>query len=110
VLGDAGYRVLVASDGHEALQIAADHRIDLLLTDVVMPRISGPELAERLGLPVLYMSGYTGDLIEQHELLKPGMAYIQKPFTAGDLRRKVRATLDERDEPRATRPRIALVG
>ena len=56
------------------------------------------------------MSGYTGDLIEQHELLKPGMAYIQKPFTAGDLKRKVRATLDEgRDEPRATRPRIALV-
>jgi len=111
VLGDAGYRVLVASDGHEALKVAADHRIDLLLTDVVMPRISGPELAERLGLPVLYMSGYTGDLIEQHELLKPGMAYIQKPFTAGDLKRKVRATLDEgRDEPRATRPRIALVG
>jgi two-component system cell cycle sensor histidine kinase/response regulator CckA len=110
VLGDAGYRVLVASDGHEALKVAADHRIDLLLTDVVMPRISGPELAERLGLPVLYMSGYTGDLIEQHELLKPGMAYIQKPFTAGDLKRKVRATLDEgRDDPRATRPRIALV-
>jgi PAS domain S-box-containing protein len=110
VLGAAGYQVLVASDGHEALQIAGDRRIDLLLTDVVMPRISGPELAERLGLPVLYMSGYTGDLIEQHELLKPGMAYIQKPFSAGDLKRKVRATLDEGDAPRATRPRIALVG
>jgi PAS domain S-box-containing protein len=111
VLGDAGYRVLIASDGHEALRIADDHRVDLLLTDVVMPRISGPELAERLGLPVLFMSGYTGDLIEQHELLKPGMAYIQKPFTAGDLKRKVRATLDDsREAPRAARARIALVG
>jgi two-component system cell cycle sensor histidine kinase/response regulator CckA len=110
VLGDAGYRVLVASDGHEALRIADEQRVDLLLTDVVMPRISGPELAERLGLPVLYMSGYTGDLIEQHELLKPGMAYIQKPFTAGDLKRKVRATLDDAlEEPRAARARIALV-
>jgi PAS domain S-box-containing protein len=111
VLGDAGYQVLVASDGLEAMRIADDHRVDLLLTDVVMPKISGPELAERLGLPVLYMSGYTGDLIEQHELLKPGMAYIQKPFTADDLKRKVRATLDEgREAPRAARARIALVG
>jgi len=59
-----------------------------------MPKISGPELADRLGLPVLFMSGYTGDLMEQHELLQPGMAYIQKPFTADDLRTKVREALD----------------
>ena len=65
-----------------------------MLTDVVMPKISGPELAERLGLPVLFMSGYTGDLIEQHEHLQPRMAYIQKPFSADDLRAKVRETLD----------------
>ena len=101
--------VIPFDNEEQALQIANDHRIDLLLTDVVMPRISGPELAERLGLPVLYMSGYTGDLIEQHELLKPGMAYIQKPFSADDLKRKVRATLDEGSAPGATRPRIALV-
>jgi len=106
VLGDAGYRVLVASDGTEALVIARDESVDLLLTDVVMPRISGPELDERLRLPVLYMSGYTGDLIEQHELLQTGTAYIQKPFTAGDLKRKVRTALDDsRDQRRV----VALV-
>ncbi len=86
--------------------IARDESVDLLLTDVVMPRISGPELAERLRLPVLYMSGYTGDLIEQHELLQTGTAYIQKPFTAGDLKRKVRSALDDaRDQRRV----VALV-
>jgi PAS domain S-box-containing protein len=106
VLGDAGYHVLLASDGTEALGIARDTCVDLLLTDVVMPRISGPELAERLKLPVLYMSGYTGDLIEQHELLQPGTAYIQKPFTAGDLKRKVRAALDD---SREQAPVLALV-
>jgi two-component system cell cycle sensor histidine kinase/response regulator CckA len=101
VLGAAGYRVLAAADGHEALRIAEEERVDLLLTDVVMPKISGPELAERLKLQVLYMSGYTGDLIEQHEMLQPGVAYIEKPFTAGDLKRKVRAALDEsRETPR----------
>jgi CheY-like chemotaxis protein len=101
VLGGAGYRVLVAPDGQQALRIAGNEQVDLLLTDVVMPRISGPELAERLRLPVLYMSGYTGDLIEQHEMLQPGVAYIQKPFTAGDLKRKVREALDEsREVPR----------
>ena len=107
VLKDAGYRVLIASDGHEALRIAEEEQVDLLLTDVVMPKISGPELAERLGLPVIYMSGYTGDLIEQHEMLRPGMAYIQKPFSAGDLKRKVRSALDEaREGSRA----LALAG
>jgi signal transduction histidine kinase/ActR/RegA family two-component response regulator len=108
VLGDGGYHVLVASDAAEALRIAARHQVDLVLTDVVMPKMSGPELAERLGLPVLYMSGYTGDLIEQHELLQPGTAYIQKPFTAGDLKRKVRSALDSGRE--APRKPLALVG
>jgi two-component system cell cycle sensor histidine kinase/response regulator CckA len=102
VLGGAGYRVLAAAGGQEALSIAGEERVDLLLTDVVMPKISGPELAERLNLPVLYMSGYTGDLIEQHEMLQPGVAYIEKPFTAGDLKRKVRAALDESRETRRT--------
>jgi PAS domain S-box-containing protein len=108
VLVQAGYRVLVAANGTEALRIADDERIDLLLTDVVMPKISGPELAERLRLPVLFMSGYSGDLVEQHELLQPGTAYIQKPFTAGELKRKVRVALD--DARQAPRKSLALVG
>jgi PAS domain S-box-containing protein len=108
VLVQAGYRVLLAADGTEALRIADDEHIDLLLTDVVMPKISGPELAERLRLPVLFMSGYTGDLVEQHKLLQPGTAYIQKPFTAGDLKRKIRVALDDARE--APRKSLALVG
>jgi PAS domain S-box-containing protein len=94
VLGEAGYRVLLAAGGAEAIEIAGKERVELLLTDVVMPKISGPELAERLDVPVLFMSGYTGDLLEQHELLQPGAAYIQKPFTAEDLRSRVREALD----------------
>jgi PAS domain S-box-containing protein len=109
VLGDAGYRVLVAPHGAEALRIADDEHVDLLLTDVVMPKISGPELAQRLGLPVLYMSGYTGDLVEQHELLQPGTAYIQKPFTAGDLKRKVRAAFDDAASRETPRSPLVLV-
>jgi CheY-like chemotaxis protein len=94
VLRGAGYRVLLADCGAEAIEIAGKETVDLLLTDVVMPKISGPELAKQLDLPVLFMSGYTGDLMEQHELLQPGMAYIQKPFTADDLRARVREGLD----------------
>src|SRR6185503_2296628 len=101
VLRGAGYRVLVADGGPEAIEVARQEQVDLLVTDVVMPKISGPELAERLDLPVLFMSGYTGDLIEQHELLQPGMAYIQKPFSAEDLRAKVRETLDASEHSRA---------
>jgi PAS domain S-box-containing protein len=106
VLRGAGYRVLVADGGPEAMDIAQQERVDLLVTDVVMPKISGPELAEKLGLPVLFMSGYTGDLMEQHELLQPGMAYMQKPFTADDLRAQVRATLDA---ARESKPTLVLV-
>jgi two-component system cell cycle sensor histidine kinase/response regulator CckA len=94
VLENAGYRVLAANDGHDALAIAKEEHVDLLLTDVIMPRLGGRELAERLGLPVLYMSGYTDDMIEQSDMLKPGTAFIHKPFTAGDLKREVRAVLD----------------
>ena len=101
VLRGAGYRVLVADGGPEAIEVARQEHVDLLVTDVVMPKISGPDLAERLDLPVLFMSGYTGALIEQHELLKPGMAYIQKPFTADELRAKVRETLDASESERA---------
>ena len=101
VLRGAGYRVLLADCGADAIEIAGKETVDLLLTDVVMPKLSGPELAERLDLPVLFMSGYTGDLMEQHELLQPGMAYIQKPFTADDLRGRVRDALDAALDGRA---------
>jgi PAS domain S-box-containing protein len=94
VLGGAGYRVLVADDPHEALELADGEPVDLLLTDVVMPKIGGPELAARLGLPVLYMSGYSGEMMAHGEVLKPGTAFIEKPFGAEDLKSKVRSVLD----------------
>jgi PAS domain S-box-containing protein len=94
VLGGAGYRVLVADDAHEALELADGEGVDLLLTDVVMPKIGGPELAGRLGLPVLYMSGYSGEVMAHGDVLKPGTAFIEKPFGAEDLKVKVRSVLD----------------
>jgi PAS domain S-box-containing protein len=96
-----GYHVLVAVDAAEALQIAITHSgsIDLLLTDVVMPNGSGPELAEsiRLHLPtleVLFMSGYTDDAVVRHGLLRAEVWFIQKPFSSLALLRKVRNVLD----------------
>src|SRR5262249_15250906 len=94
VLQGAGYRVVLADDGHDAIEIAKRERIDLLLTDIVMPKIGGPELAERLALPVVFMSGYSGDRIAHSDVLKTGTAFIQKPFTANDLKRKIRSVLD----------------
>ena len=95
-----GYHVLAASRGVEALQIAefVDGDIHLLVTDVVMPHMSGREVVMRLapGRPnmrVLYLSGYTDDLILQHGALEPGAAFLQKPFGAADLAEKVREVL-----------------
>ena len=69
--------------------------IDVLLTDVVMPGPSGPDLSEQLtkrrpSLKVIYMSGYTDEAIVQHGVLKPGIAFLHKPFTSGALGRKIR--------------------
>jgi two-component system cell cycle sensor histidine kinase/response regulator CckA len=98
-----GYTVLEAPDGAAALQLAAGSEgaitIDLLLTDVVMPGLSGRALAERMvaerpGLRVLYMSGYTDDAIGLHGVLEPGLHYLQKPFAPDVLARKVRDVLD----------------
>src|SRR5438477_7042753 len=96
-----GYTVLAAPSGADALALAAQHgaTIDLLLTDVVMPGMSGRDLADRLtaqrpGIRVLYMSGYTDNAIVRHGMLEPGLAYLQKPFRPDALVRKVREVLD----------------
>ena len=102
ILRAAGFKVLVASHGGQALLECEKFpgEIHLLLTDVVMPQMSGPELAARLdkvrpGLRVLYMSGYTDDAIVHHGVLAPGTKFIGKPFNAVDLALKVRDVLDE---------------
>jgi signal transduction histidine kinase/ActR/RegA family two-component response regulator len=100
-LAGRGYRVLEASHGREALDVAAQHqgRIDLLLTDMVMPHMSGKELAQRLQslrpeLRVLFISGYSDEAIERHGVLAPGSVFIQKPMQPDVLARTVRQVLD----------------
>ena len=95
-----GYHVLEAANGEEALAAAAAHAgpVHLLITDVVMPEMSGRELGAELKrlrpeIRVLYMSGYTGNAIARRGLLEEGVAFIQKPFTAESLAGKVRDTL-----------------
>ena len=100
VLERSGYKVYVAEDGYEALEISRelDGPIDLIVTDVVMPGINGRELVNRL-LPerpdtkILYMSGYSEDAITDHGVLHPGAAFLEKPFTPDVLARKVREVL-----------------
>lgn len=101
VLREKGYSVIKASNGEEALQIAHTYKgkIDLLLTDVVMPRISGRALANKIGLvrpdiKILFISGYTGDAIAHRGILEPGTAFLEKPFTPASLALKVREVLD----------------
>ncbi len=96
-----GYTVLIADDGAEALEIWDRQResIRLLVTDVVMPRVNGRELAERLrearpDLPVLYVSGYSDEVIARHGILNPDAGFLPKPFTQAELGRKVRTLLD----------------
>lgn len=101
VLRRQGYAVVEAPNGEEALRVAAAHEgpIDLLLTDVIMPRMGGRELAERLlerhpGIAVVFMSGYTENAIAQHGVLEPGTVLLEKPFTPAALLRTVRSVLD----------------
>ncbi len=101
ILESAGYRVFTAASGVEALAFAESHQgpIDLVLTDVVMPGMSGRQVASRLlairpAIKVLYMSGYTDNAIVHHGVLDDGTNFIGKPFTAADLTRKVREVLD----------------
>ena len=101
ILRSNGYTVLEARNGAEALLLGEGHRgpLELLLTDVVMPRMSGREVAERMtarrsDLSVLYMSGYTDDAVIRHGVLGSDTAFLQKPFTPAALVQRVRETLD----------------
>jgi two-component system cell cycle sensor histidine kinase/response regulator CckA len=101
VLQNKGYKVLEASHGNEALEVCGKFEgpIHLMVTDVIMPQMSGRELAERLALMrpamrVLYMSGYPDNTIVQHGVLEPGTAFLQKPFTINALELKVREILN----------------
>ena len=109
LLRQLGYNVLAAPEATEAMRVVATHSgtIDLLLTDVIMPGMSGPEMAEQIqrlrpGLKVLFMSGYVKD--ESVERVLPGhVRFVQKPFTADDLSRAVRAALDPEAPERSKR-------
>ena len=101
VLTRAGYEVLLARDGHEAMTLAgdADAVIDLVVSDVVMPRVQGTELAEYLkatrpGTPILFISGHTFDLPIQHLLADDPESFLPKPFTAIELMSRVRLLLN----------------
>jgi two-component system, cell cycle sensor histidine kinase and response regulator CckA len=101
-LSSRGYRILSASDGEEALLLAAEYAgpIDMLVTDVIMPRLNGSEVAERLleqrpEMTILFTSGYTDDAIAQHGVLDDDVNFLQKPYRPDELARRVRTLLDE---------------
>jgi len=103
ILERSGYRVLSAHSGTDALRLAAepDATVDLVLTDLVMPRMSGREVAQRLAslypaAKVLFMSGYTQDAAMRVGVVDRGIAFLAKPITPDTLLRKVREVLDSR--------------
>src|SRR5438552_1106128 len=101
ILQTQGYTVLDAAQGKDAFLLSGQHEglIHLMVTDMVMPEMSGPEVAERLkplrpNMKVLFMSGFTDKAMVHQGELDPGMAFLQKPFTPQTLTRKVREVLD----------------
>jgi len=101
ILEQAGYNVIEAMLGKEAVRLCIEEapKIDMLLTDVVMPETSGKEVADRLtellpGLKVLFMSGYTDEAIVHHGVLDSNIEFIQKPFTPSAVSKKAREVLD----------------
>ena len=101
ILRNAGYTVIEAVDGEDALTRSASHgRIDLLVTDMVMPKFGGVELARRLcardgAIRVMYMSGYPDVVDRKRNELDSGVSWIAKPFAASELLREVRSRLDQ---------------
>ena len=102
VLLNQGYDLLCASNGAEGLRLAREHprRLDLLLTDIIMPQMNGPEVAEALRrdqpqVKVLYVSGYTDDVLNDHAAATAELRFLEKPFTPESLCRKIREVLDE---------------
>jgi len=102
-LRSLGYTVLEASSGQQALAAASQHagQIDLLITDVVMPKMSGREISQTLGslrpeMKTIYMSGYTDDAVLRHGIHKLGASFLQKPFSLGTLARRVRDVLENK--------------
>ena len=107
ILEDSGFRVVEAAGGEEALSLAGDlvGPIHLLVTDVVMPGMSGGELARKLGesrpqMKILFMSGYSSEAVETHGHLVPGARFIPKPFSARDLVGRVQEILAAPLSPR----------
>ncbi|MEE9534499.1 MAG: response regulator, partial [Acidimicrobiia bacterium] len=103
ILQTKGYQVLSADRPSRAIEMARSHQgsIDLLLTDVVMPEMKGPELAEALRnvtpvLHILYVSGYTENILDQHGINTEGVAFLHKPFSSRELLRHTRTLLDQR--------------
>jgi len=101
MLESSGYTVLAAATGDEAVCVLEQYEqsVHLMVTDVVMPGMSGPDLAERgrrirPEMKVLYMSGYTDDVIVRHGVLEEGMAFVSKPFGTAELVRTIREVLD----------------
>lgn len=102
-----GYKILVAENGEDALKVGKEHEgpIHLLLTDVVMPKMGGKEIAERLQqlylqMKVIYISGYTDSAIAHHHVLAPGLNFLEKPFSPEGLVRKVKEVLNDEEKNR----------
>ena len=99
ILTMRGYAVLAASDAQEALRLNADHEVDAVVTDVMLPSMKGPELVEKLrehrpGLRALFISGFTSDTLLDSGLSPEDVSFVQKPFTGEALTSRLRALLD----------------
>jgi DNA-binding response OmpR family regulator len=101
ILAQAGYTVIQACDGQEAVQLLREHcaEIDLLLLDVVMPSLGGREICEQAqdicpGVPTLFTSGYDESSIHKDFILREGMALLEKPYSMRSLLKRIRAVLD----------------
>ena len=102
-LSELGYRVLSATNGKDAIALSSSYesKIDLLLTDIIMPLMSGPELARKLrgfrpGMKVMYISGYSENILAPFDLTEPGVSLLQKPFTIKVLAEKLEEALKDR--------------